>query len=184
MVDSLAVSRVRACLFFEEKEKKTRVHEGSVLTPSLPPRFSFRASPCPAHTRRGHRTHTRARTLSTMGRHSKNAGTMGAEALTYHERRALGYGTVKERLGKVCAVVLGGVDECSARLRLCAVARCQARISRREEGGARGAARTPSPARRFAFQRHRHFASPSFSLPLSLSLPPPRTRSVTTTTAA
>ena len=36
-----------------------------------------------------------------MGRHSKNAGTMGAEALTYHERRALGYGTVKERLGKV-----------------------------------------------------------------------------------
>lgn len=36
-----------------------------------------------------------------MGRHSKNAGTMGAEALTYHEKRALGYGTVKERLGKV-----------------------------------------------------------------------------------
>lgn len=35
-----------------------------------------------------------------MGRHSKNAGTMGAEALTYHERRALGYGTVRERLGK------------------------------------------------------------------------------------
>jgi nitric oxide synthase-interacting protein len=36
-----------------------------------------------------------------MGRkHSKNAGVMGSEALTYHERRALGYGTTKERLGK------------------------------------------------------------------------------------
>lgn len=36
-----------------------------------------------------------------MGRrHSKNAGVMGSEQLTYHERRALGFGTVKERLGK------------------------------------------------------------------------------------
>ena len=35
-----------------------------------------------------------------MVRHSKNAGGMGSEALTYHERRALGFGTVKERLGK------------------------------------------------------------------------------------
>ena len=34
-------------------------------------------------------------------RHSKNAGTMGVEGLTYHEKRALGFGTVKERLGKV-----------------------------------------------------------------------------------
>lgn len=34
-------------------------------------------------------------------RHSKNAGTMGSEAQTYHERKALGYGTVRERLGKV-----------------------------------------------------------------------------------
>ena len=34
-------------------------------------------------------------------RHSKNAGIMGSEALTYHERKALGFGTVKERLGKV-----------------------------------------------------------------------------------
>mmetsp|Transcript_38068 Transcript_38068/g.84778 ORF Transcript_38068/g.84778 Transcript_38068/m.84778 type:complete len:321 (-) Transcript_38068:542-1504(-) len=33
-------------------------------------------------------------------RHSKNAGVMGAEGLTYAERRALGFGTVKERLGK------------------------------------------------------------------------------------
>jgi hypothetical protein len=33
-------------------------------------------------------------------RHSKNAGVMGAEALTYHERKALGYGSLKERLGK------------------------------------------------------------------------------------
>jgi len=33
-------------------------------------------------------------------RHSKNAGTMGTEALSYHERKALGFGTVKERLGK------------------------------------------------------------------------------------
>lgn len=34
-------------------------------------------------------------------RHSKNAGTMGTEGLTYHERKAMGYGTLKERLGKV-----------------------------------------------------------------------------------
>lgn len=39
-----------------------------------------------------------------MGRkHSKNAGTMGSEALTYHEKKSLGYGTVQERLGKVRA---------------------------------------------------------------------------------
>jgi hypothetical protein len=37
-----------------------------------------------------------------MGKHSKNAGGMGSEALTYHERRALGWTTEgKERLGKV-----------------------------------------------------------------------------------
>lgn len=39
-----------------------------------------------------------------MGRgskHSKNAGVMGSEALSYNERKALGFGTVKERLGKV-----------------------------------------------------------------------------------
>lgn len=36
-----------------------------------------------------------------MGKHSKNAGTMGSENLTYHERKALGFGTVQERLGKV-----------------------------------------------------------------------------------
>lgn len=36
-------------------------------------------------------------------RHSKNAGTMGSESQTYHERKALGYGTVRERLGKVRA---------------------------------------------------------------------------------
>jgi hypothetical protein len=34
-------------------------------------------------------------------RHSKNAGIMGSEALTYHEKKALGFGTVKERIGKV-----------------------------------------------------------------------------------
>jgi hypothetical protein len=33
-------------------------------------------------------------------RHSKNAGTMGSENMTYHERRILGFGTIKERLGK------------------------------------------------------------------------------------
>jgi hypothetical protein len=41
-------------------------------------------------------------------RHSKNAGTMGSESLTYAERRALGFGTVTERLGKV-----GVVQRCS-----------------------------------------------------------------------
>lgn len=39
-------------------------------------------------------------------RHSKNAGIMGSEALTYHERKALGFGTVKERVGKVSATCL------------------------------------------------------------------------------
>ena len=33
-------------------------------------------------------------------KHSKQAGTLGSEALTHSERKALGYGTVKERLGK------------------------------------------------------------------------------------
>jgi len=37
-------------------------------------------------------------------RHSKNAGTMGSEAITYAEKRALGYGTVAERLGKESTV--------------------------------------------------------------------------------
>jgi hypothetical protein len=36
-----------------------------------------------------------------MGRHSKQAGGMGSENLTHAERQALGYGTAKERLGKV-----------------------------------------------------------------------------------
>ena len=30
------------------------------------------------------------------------AGTMGSESFTYEEKRALGYGTIKERLGKAC----------------------------------------------------------------------------------
>ena len=34
-------------------------------------------------------------------RHSKNAGTMGSEAMTYREFKGLGHGTVRERLGKV-----------------------------------------------------------------------------------
>lgn len=44
-----------------------------------------------------------------MGRkHSKNAGVMGSEALTYHEKKALGYGTATERLGKVRSAGGGG----------------------------------------------------------------------------
>lgn len=39
--------------------------------------------------------------MGRSSRHSKNAGTMGAEGLTYNERRGLGHGTVRERLGKV-----------------------------------------------------------------------------------
>jgi hypothetical protein len=34
-------------------------------------------------------------------RHSKNAGSMNCEGQTYSERAALGFGTQKERLGKV-----------------------------------------------------------------------------------
>ena len=33
-------------------------------------------------------------------KHSNNAGTMGSENLTQAERRALGFGTATERLGK------------------------------------------------------------------------------------
>jgi len=40
-----------------------------------------------------------------MGRKkSKNVAGFGSEGLSYHERRALGYGTAKERLGKVSAL--------------------------------------------------------------------------------
>jgi len=39
-------------------------------------------------------------------RHSKNAGTMGSESMTYAEMKGLGYGTVKERLGKVLAALI------------------------------------------------------------------------------
>lgn len=39
-------------------------------------------------------------------RHSKNAGTMGVEGLTYHEKKALGFGTVQQRLGKVRSLSL------------------------------------------------------------------------------
>ena len=42
-------------------------------------------------------------------RHSKNAGSMGAEAPTYHELRGFGYGTVRERLGKVGAALWHGL---------------------------------------------------------------------------
>lgn len=46
-------------------------------------------------------------------RHSKNAGTMGAEGLTYGEKRALGYGTVNERLSKDA---VGNFDDCALTL--------------------------------------------------------------------
>ena len=36
--------------------------------------------------------------MGTGSRHSKNAGTMGSENLTYAEKKALGFGTIKERL--------------------------------------------------------------------------------------
>lgn len=36
-----------------------------------------------------------------MGKHSKNSAGFN-DALTYHERKALGHGTAQERLGKVC----------------------------------------------------------------------------------
>lgn len=35
-----------------------------------------------------------------MGKHSKNSAGLN-DALTYHERKALGHGTAQERLGKV-----------------------------------------------------------------------------------
>ena len=51
--------------------------------------------------------------VATMVRHSKNAGTMGSEGLRYHERRALGFGTVKERLG---AETVKNFDACALSL--------------------------------------------------------------------
>ncbi len=44
-------------------------------------------------------------------RHSKNAGVMGSEALTYAERKALGYGTARERFGKVRSATIS--DTCT-----------------------------------------------------------------------
>ena len=51
-------------------------------------------------------------------KHSKQAGTLGSEALTHAERRALGYGTVRERLGRetvkdfdACALTLSTTDD-------------------------------------------------------------------------
>jgi len=52
---SLSLACVRV-FFWRRKRRKQEC--ASVLSPSLPPHFSFRASPCPAHTHRGHRTHT------------------------------------------------------------------------------------------------------------------------------
>jgi len=57
-------------------------------------------------------------------RHSKNAGVMGSEALTYSERKGLGFGTVKERLGKVG--VSAYVQAASSRLGACAPCRLAA----------------------------------------------------------
>jgi hypothetical protein len=66
-----------------------------------------------------------------MGRrHSKNAGVMGSEALTYHERKALGFGTVKERLGKVRKVAGGCTAACPGRWARVHAARCAARRRR------------------------------------------------------
>lgn len=51
-------------------------------------------------------------------RHSKQAGTLGSEALTHAERRALGHGVVRERLGRetvkdfdACALTLSTTDD-------------------------------------------------------------------------
>ena len=53
-------------------------------------------------------------------RHSKNAGTMGVEGLTYHEKKALGFGTVKQRLGKVwLACLISSVRRSAAQV-MCA----------------------------------------------------------------
>ena len=42
-------------------------------------------------------------------RHRKNAGGMNCEGMSYNERRALGFGTQKERLGKVSVKVGVGI---------------------------------------------------------------------------
>lgn len=59
-------------------------------------------------------------------RHSKNAGIMGSEALTYHERKALGFGTVKERVGKVCCVL--AQMGCSSGCRVCLCSRVTSNV--------------------------------------------------------
>ena len=53
-------------------------------------------------------------------RHSKNAGTMGSESMTYAEMKGLGYGTIKERLGKVTTRTLGiRYMLCRSRMLMC-----------------------------------------------------------------
>lgn len=47
--------------------------------------------------------------MARGSRHSKNAGTMGSEVMTYAERRALGYGTAHERFGKDS---MGNFNDC------------------------------------------------------------------------
>lgn len=50
-------------------------------------------------------------------KHSKNAGNMGSENLNYAERKALGFGTIKERLGKD---TVKDFNCCSLGLHVCA----------------------------------------------------------------
>jgi nitric oxide synthase-interacting protein len=54
-------------------------------------------------------------------RHSKNAGTMGSEALTYAEKRTLGYGIAHERLGKES---FGNFNDCQLSMKPAIVPVC------------------------------------------------------------
>lgn len=83
-----------ATVFFKAKQQL-------LCTP--PTKFIYRYIHCPVYFITGR----------AMGKHSKNAGVMGSEALTYHERKALGFGTRKERFGKE---TMGSFDDCALTL--------------------------------------------------------------------
>ena len=63
-------------------------------------RWHSRAAPPPHPRFPSLASSARPFAMGTGSRHSKNAGTMGSESLTYHEKKALGFGTITERLGK------------------------------------------------------------------------------------
>jgi hypothetical protein len=94
-------------------------------------------------------------------RHSKQTGGIGSEGLTYHERRALGYGTARERLGAVSEVLVGRAAHPAA--------------------APRAARRRPTPLRALSLKQARTLPQPK---PNNDNNNNNRTQSATSTSAA